>query len=72
MKRLMRWSVILGVLGLIGWAIAGPVHTYWKDRHRVRYRQAEVTRGRVVAVVNSTGTVKPVQYEEGVNKAHWD
>ena len=23
-------------------------------------------------VGNATGTVKPVQYEEGVNKAHWD
>ena len=61
MKRLMRWAIILGVLGLLGWAAAGPMAAYWRERNRVTYRDAEVTRGPVVAVVNSTGTVKPVQ-----------
>jgi HlyD family secretion protein len=61
MKRLIRWVVILGVIGLIGWAAAGPAARYWKERNRVTYREAEVTRGRIVAAVNSTGTVKPTR-----------
>jgi HlyD family secretion protein len=61
MKRLIRWGIILGVLAAVGWAAAGPVASYWRERNRVTYREAEVTRGSVVSVVNSTGTVKPVQ-----------
>jgi HlyD family secretion protein len=61
MKRLTRWVLIVAVLGVIGWALSGPAASYWRERNRVTYRDAEVTRGAVVAVVNSTGTVKPVQ-----------
>jgi HlyD family secretion protein len=35
------------------------MRTYWNERHRPRYRLAEVTQGPIVAVVNSTGTVQP-------------
>lgn len=61
MKRLLRWTIILGVLGGLGWAASAPMNAYLKERRRVQYRTAEVTYGRIVAVVNSTGTVKPVQ-----------
>ena len=61
MKRLMRWGAILGVLGIAGWAVSKPMGAYLRERSRVHYREVEVTRGIVVAVVNSTGTVKPVQ-----------
>jgi HlyD family secretion protein len=61
MRRLIGWLVVLGTLGGIGWASYEPAVRSWKERNRVHYREAEVTRGRVVAVVNSTGTVKPVQ-----------
>jgi HlyD family secretion protein len=61
MRRIIRWTIVLGTLGLIGWLIAGPGVEYWKERNRVRYREAAVTRGKVVAVVNSTGTIKPVR-----------
>ena len=61
MKRLIRWVVILGVLGGLGWAVSGPMAAYMKERRRIHYRDAEVSRGRIVAVVNSTGTIKPVQ-----------
>jgi HlyD family secretion protein len=57
----MRWLVILSVVGLAGGAAYRPAVSYWKARYRITYREAEVTRGRVVAVVNSTGTVKPVR-----------
>ncbi len=61
MKRLVRWVIILGGLGLVGAAVVGPAAAWLRERSRVNYREAEVTRGAVVAVVNSTGTVKPVQ-----------
>lgn len=61
MKRSVRWLIIVGVLGLLGWLAAGPAASYMKERNRVHYRDAEVTRGRIVAVVNATGTIKPVQ-----------
>jgi HlyD family secretion protein len=61
MKRLLRWAIILGVLIAIFSAIGGPVAAYFREKNRVRYREVDVTRGAVVAVVNSTGTVKPVQ-----------
>ena len=61
MKRLIRWLAILGLLGLAGWVASIPAANYWKERRKVNYREAEVTRGRIVAVVNSTGTIKPVR-----------
>lgn len=61
MKRLLRWTIILGVLIAISWAIAGSTAAYFREKNRILYREVEVTRGSVVAVVNSTGTVKPVQ-----------
>jgi HlyD family secretion protein len=60
MKRLIRWLVVLIVLGGIGALAYGPVTAYWKERNKVNFREVEVTRGKIVAVVNSTGTVKPV------------
>lgn len=60
MRRLLRWSILLLVLGGASVAAYIPAARYWKERGRVKYRLAEVTRGRVAAVVNSTGTVKPV------------
>ncbi|HKB02772.1 MAG TPA: efflux RND transporter periplasmic adaptor subunit [Gemmataceae bacterium] len=61
MRRLIKWGIILGILGLIGWSIAIPGMAYMKERRKVTYREAEVTHGQIVSVVNSTGTVKPVQ-----------
>jgi len=61
MKRLFRWLLILGVLGVLGWGIASPAVKYWKERSRIVWREADVTRGRIVSVVNSTGTIKPVR-----------
>src|SRR6516162_2650474 len=60
MRRWIRWGIILGVLAAIVVLIGGPGMAYLKERSKITYRQAEVTRGKIVAVVNSTGTVKPV------------
>src|SRR5262245_12937671 len=61
MKRLLRWTLVLGVIGAIFWGVATPAVKYWKERSRIVWREADVTRGRIVSVVNSTGTIKPVR-----------
>lgn len=61
MRRLIRWMMILVVMGGAGWAAYEPTTRYLKERSRITYATAPVTRGRVVAVVNATGTVKPVR-----------
>jgi HlyD family secretion protein len=61
MRRLIKWGIILGVLAAAGWAVAVPGMAYLKERRKVTFREAEVSRGRIVTVVNSTGTIKPVR-----------
>lgn len=61
MKRLIKWLVFVAVVGLAGWLAWGPALARWKEHTRIKYREAEVTRGRIVAVVNSSGTIKPVR-----------
>lgn len=61
MRRLIWWGLIIGGIAVVGVGVAGPIAAYLKERSRIVYREGEATRGNVVAVVNSTGTVKPVQ-----------
>lgn len=59
MRFLLRLVVV--VLLLSGLAAAGfQGHVAWKKRNRPQFRYAEVTRGDIQSVVNSTGEVKPV------------
>jgi HlyD family secretion protein len=53
-------STIVLLLAVGAVAAYSPVHTYWHEHHRTRYDEEEVSRGRVVFEVNSTGTVQPV------------
>lgn len=55
--------IILVVLLLLGGACAAayrPAAEYWKKRNQPTWKQVETKRGTIIAVVNSTGTVKPV------------
>ncbi|MCA9119746.1 MAG: efflux RND transporter periplasmic adaptor subunit [Planctomycetaceae bacterium] len=57
-----RLKIVLGLL-LVGGACAAayqPVAEYWKQRNQPTWKQVETNKGTIIAVVNSTGTVKPV------------
>jgi len=61
MKTLVLWIVALA--GIVGLSVAAyePTLNYWKLRNAPQWRTAEVSRGRIVAVVNASGTIKPVR-----------
>src|SRR5688572_25273870 len=56
-----RWKVLLVFLILGGATAAAwqPTASYWQKRSVPKWRTAEIVRGRITAVVNSTGTIKP-------------
>lgn len=60
MRRLVKWVVILAVLGGLA-SIFLPGMSSWQPRRGVSYTTAVVSRGRVETIVNSTGMVKPVR-----------
>ena len=60
MRLLAKVVVALLVLGLGGWLILPTLANRWHESHKPNYRQAPVSRGEIISVVNSTGTVKPV------------
>lgn len=57
-----RYKVIIGLILVGGACAAGykPGADYWKKRNQPTWKLVETKRGTIVAVVNSTGTVKPV------------
>jgi len=59
MKMLLRLSILFGVLVAVGAVGYRPATQYWAKRNRPVWRTAKVEQGNIVAVVNSTGTVKP-------------
>ncbi len=60
MRFLLKLSLVLLVLGMCGFFGWSYVHALWKARNKPSYRVAAITKGDVVFVVNSTGTVQPV------------
>jgi HlyD family secretion protein len=61
MKTLVIWLVVLGGIAGLSAAAYQPAVNYWKVRNAPQWRTAEVSRGRIVAVVNASGTIKPVR-----------
>jgi HlyD family secretion protein len=60
MRFFLRTLLIVALVVGVAAAAYRPAVEFWKDRNRIKYRHAETVRGRIVSVVNSTGTVKPV------------
>ncbi len=61
MRSLLKWLVILGILAGLGAGAAIFTKSWLKQGAVPKYLTAKTSRGRVETVVNSTGTVKPVQ-----------
>ena len=59
MRFPLKTVMLLAVAGA-GAAGYQPALNYWKERQRIHYQEEEVTRGRILFEVNSTGTVQPV------------
>ena len=59
MRTLLKLLIVLAVLGGLGYAAYGPIQAYLAKRNEVTWRTAKVEHGSVIAVVNSTGTIKP-------------
>lgn len=58
--RFPKKTVIILALGAAA-AVAFPqLKGYWHERNRPRFQEEEISRGKVVFHVNSTGTVQPV------------
>lgn len=60
MRTFLKFLTVLTVLGGIVGAMYKPTAEYMKQRNKAHWREAAVTRGRIVSVVNATGSLKPV------------
>ena len=59
MRTLLKFLIILAVIGGVGYAVSWPVSRYLAERNKIVWRTAKVEEGTIIAVVNSTGTIKP-------------
>lgn len=59
MRTFLRVLLGLAILGGLGAAAYRPAMDYWAKRNRPIWRTAKVDHGGLIAVVNSTGSVKP-------------
>ena len=61
MKTLLKILLLLIVVGGLAVATYVPAVSYWKERNRPDWRLSAVERGEIIAVVNATGEINPVQ-----------
>ena len=59
MRILFRLLLLLILVAGIGIS-AQSARKYWAERNRPKFRTSSITKGDIIAVVNSTGEVKPV------------
>ncbi|MEX2140980.1 MAG: efflux RND transporter periplasmic adaptor subunit [Pirellulales bacterium] len=60
MARFLRWFAIVAVIGGAAYGFTLVPPGLWGRSAASNYRELPVTRGEVISVVNSTGTVQPV------------
>ncbi len=61
MKSLIRWLIVLGVVGGIVGASYQPVTKALKERNRPKWRTQKVVQGDLTLTVNATGKVEPTK-----------
>lgn len=61
MKSFLIWMFILATVVGLSVVSYEPSVNYWKARNAPQWRFSQVAEGRIVAVVNATGSVKPVR-----------
>lgn len=61
MRGFLRLLLVTAILGGAGAAAWGPVTAWWAARSRPRFDTLPAERGDVVEVINSTGSMEPVQ-----------
>ena len=59
MRTFIKLLIVLAVLGGLGYGVYWPVSRYLAERNKVTWRTAKVEQGAIIAVVSSTGTIKP-------------
>ncbi len=59
MRTLLKLLIVLAILGGLGYAAYPKVAAYLAERNKVIWRTTKVEQGAIIAVVNSTGTIKP-------------
>jgi HlyD family secretion protein len=60
MKLPKKTIIFFALVGGAAYAAYAFLPDFWRGMNQAKYRQAEVTRGSIVAMVNATGTVQPV------------
>jgi HlyD family secretion protein len=60
MRLLVKITIGLLVLGLLGGVAIPALWSYWQNHNKPSFRQTAVSRGEIIQWVKSTGTVKPV------------
>lgn len=59
MKRFIRWTIFLLILGGLGYGLIVETPKYLAARNKVVWKTDKVSRGTIKSMVNSTGTIKP-------------
>ena len=60
MKTVLKFMIVLAIIGVAGAAAYQPALEYWEQRGKITWDTAEVERGDITRDVNSTGTIQPV------------
>src|SRR6056297_2147636 len=60
MKTVLKFMIVLAIIGVAGAAAYQPALEYWEQRGKITWDTAEVERGDITRYVNSTGTIQPV------------
>ena len=60
MRSLLKITVVLLIVGIAGWFGIPAFSAYWQARNKPSFREDAVSRGEIISVVNSTGTVQPI------------